>query len=91
MLGDEYSDVRVCERIIFDNSLYMLNNLNNKVESFTSMKTPQTRKREKGELLHPFNVLPPQFPKTSPLQQLSNDLTKPIVNIDHSQSSVLCR
>ena len=45
MLGDEYSDVRVCERIIFDNSLYMFNNLNNKVESFTSMKTPQTRKR----------------------------------------------
>lgn len=45
MSRDYYSDVRVAERIIFESSLYLLNNLDQRVESFTTLKTATSRKR----------------------------------------------
>lgn len=74
-----YSNLRKAERIIFENSLYLLGSLDKKVESFTSQKTPNMRHRERSELLHPDNVLHPESPHPlPPLSQLANDLTKPL-------------
>lgn len=36
MKRDYYSDVRMTERIILESSLYVLSNLDKKVDSFTS-------------------------------------------------------
>ena len=48
MIKDDYTDIRIVERILYENTLYMLNSINHKVDSFTVNKTTQTRHREKA-------------------------------------------
>lgn len=56
--------------------------LDKKVDSFTSLKTPNMRARNRSDLLHPDNVLQPQAPKffPNPLRPLADDLSKPVWN-----------
>ena len=59
MKRDYYSDVKLAERLIFENSAYLLTMLDKKVDSFTSHKTPNMRIRDRNDLLHPNNILHP--------------------------------
>lgn len=45
MKRDYYSDIKLAERIIFENTGYLLTMLDKKVDSFTSLKTGANREK----------------------------------------------
>lgn len=47
MNPDYYSDIKLAERLIFENSIYLLNMFDKKVDSFITNKTKQARDRER--------------------------------------------
>lgn len=66
MSKDDYQDIRLFERIGYENSHVDLSNLSTKIESFISQKTPKLREKEKKDLLHQDNILHSQSTRPLP-------------------------
>jgi hypothetical protein len=80
MNPDYYSDVKLAERFFFENSIYLLNMFEKKVDSFINNKTRQARERDRSELMHPLNKITFENKNEDPITALRKDLTKPIWN-----------
>lgn len=78
MNPDYYSDVKLAERFFFENSIYLLNMFEKKLDSFINSKSRKGRERERAELFHVSNIIDPDAKNEDPIRILSKDLTKPI-------------
>lgn len=78
MNPDCYSDVKLAERFFFENSIYLLNMFEKKLDSFINSKPKKVRERERAELFHVSNIIDPDARNEDPIRILSKDLTKPI-------------
>lgn len=59
MNPDCYSDIKLAERFFFENSIYLLNMFEKKLDSFINSKPKKVRERERAELFHVSNIIDP--------------------------------
>jgi hypothetical protein len=80
MNKDLTSDIKLVERFMFDNSIYLLNMFEKKVDSFITTKTKKQKEKELAIIRQDNNRIDPVNFFDDPIKLLARDLTKPIWN-----------
>ena len=80
MNKDYSSDIKQVERFMFDNSIYLLNMFEKKIDSFINTKTKKQREKDLNVYRQENNRCDPNTFFDDPIKILARDLTKPIWN-----------